>query len=281
MVRAALYCYKVTSALRFYNHGDVLHSPRACRTKSKTLHVIKYSSSPIRSDTTGNNITSPPGNKPDIIAATKKWVDLIVIGEKLCPFIEPLKLSNTIRYVLSNASDIEKAVEDVATEAKLLLKEHCTLRPDLKDEATDGLLIHQPKQKDSKHELREATLLIFHGPFVKEFNDFDILCEKVYHHVFIEMKFFDILSVMNFHPNHISYFDKRPKGIDDSFFYPRRSPFPTILLVPQCDMETALQTDDIDDLADKNKIKFVKQGLKVCETRLASCYDLDTTGSQN
>jgi hypothetical protein len=51
-------------------------------------------------------------------------VDTIVVGERLCPFVMPLKSSNTLRYVASDATSIDQAVLDVANEANLLMPEH-------------------------------------------------------------------------------------------------------------------------------------------------------------
>ena len=222
---------------------------------------------------------SVPSHSQVIISATKKWIDLVVIGEELCPFVSPLKESESIRFVSSNATTAEQAIHNFEVEAKLLLKglrKARSTKTKLSEE-TEGLLVHQSSelhQTTSAH-LHRATLISFHGPFVTEFNDFDTLCELIYHNILIEKRFFDILEVMNFHPDYISYYDKRPPKINDSFYYPKRSPFPTMLLVPDSDMQSARRADKIEELCGRNKMKFVEQGLKKCQSRLRSCYDVE------
>jgi uncharacterized protein len=210
-----------------------------------------------------------------ILSATKKWIDSIVIAEKLCPFVAPLKQANAIRFVASKATTVEQAIYKFEVEAKLLLKGFEKRRKSKLSEETDGLIAHEPVPLHDKSSTHRATLIIFHGPFVTEFDDFDAMCELVNHNVLIEKKFFDILSVMNFHPNYISYYDVRHRKIDDSFYYPKRSPYPTMLLLPDVEMQSAYQTDKIQELCARNKMKFVEQGLKKCQSRLQSCYDVD------
>ena len=51
------------------------------------------------------------------IAATQKWVQRIVIGEKLCPFAAPLlKDDGLLRIVSSSANSTPQAVEDIKKE---------------------------------------------------------------------------------------------------------------------------------------------------------------------
>ena len=210
-----------------------------------------------------------------IINATKKWVDSIVIDEELCPFVSPLKKSDAIRYVSSNASTLEQAIHSFEVEAKMLLKgyENTRSTKNKLSEETNGLIVHQSPEIHQKSSTHRVTLISFHGPFVSEFEDFDILCELINHNVLIERKYFDILAVMNFHPQYFSFYDKKPPKINDSFYFPRRSPFPTMLLVPESDMQSAWSSDKIGELCVRNKIKFIEQGIKKCQSRLRSCYD--------
>lgn len=257
-------------------HWDIVHTGRLVLKLSMTFTrrcVTTGATSSIKRETDVDSKLS--FEQQVILSATKKWIDTIVIGEKLCPFVAPLKESNAIRFVASNATNVEQAIYKVEAEAKLLLKGFEKARKSNVSEETDGLIVHQSMELHKKSSTHRATLIIFYGPFVTEFNEFDIICESVYHNVLIEKRFFDILSVMNFHPNHISYYDKRPPKINDSFYYPKRSPYPTMLLVPDSEMQSAFQIDKINELCGRNKIKFVEQGLKKCQERLRSCYDGD------
>jgi hypothetical protein len=260
--------WKAAPRILSYSYGRNLSPFR--RQQKATLSV--HSLSTATNDSNSNNDKKLFTH--DIVASTKKWVDSIVIRDQLCPFVEPLKAANSIRFVASNAVDIKQAVVDFATEAKLLLPDHSvtsTGKVDSDDEA-EGLLVHVSNTESMKPRSSAATLISFHGPFVRTFEDFDVLCEAVYSNTMIDLKFFAVLSIKYFHPNFINYYEKRPEKADDSFFFAMRSPYPTMLLVPEVDMQSALDSDRIEELTLKNKYKCIEQGLDVCRDRLKSCY---------
>jgi hypothetical protein len=96
---------------------------RQRRRRGRVLSTNKF----IQCFTTkseNNNNYKQNHTRLDVIASTKKWVDTIVVGERLCPFVMPLKASNTLRYVASTAINIEQAVADVASQARLLMPDH-------------------------------------------------------------------------------------------------------------------------------------------------------------
>jgi hypothetical protein len=268
----------------------VLHYPKKlglitlfkCGNKygTRLLGIEVNNGLPQRSMTTNSTIANDSikrndeirMSKYDIVASTKAWVDSVVVDEKLCPFVAPLKEANAIRYVASDASNVEQAVQEFAVEARLLVKDRVRRNHNKNPHLDKGLIVHRPVEIAETVTSQNVTLMSFRGSFVDEFDDFDVLCEQINLDVIIEMHFFDILAVMNFHPKYFSYYEKRHEKINDSIYYPRRSPFPTLLLVPDKDMQAAFDTDKVEELCSGNKIKFVEQGLKKCKARLESCY---------
>jgi Protein of unknown function (DUF1415) len=97
---------------------------------TRLLGIEVYNGLPQRSMTTNSTMANDSSSvkrndeirasKYDIVASTKAWVDSVVIDEKLCPFVAPLKEANAIRYVASDASNVEQAVQEFAVEARLL-----------------------------------------------------------------------------------------------------------------------------------------------------------------
>ena len=81
-----------------------------------------------------NNATRTSQQSYDVIASTKNWVDQIIVAEKLCPFVMPLKSSNTLRYIESDATTIDQAVVDVAIQANLLIPEDAIALSSLAEE---------------------------------------------------------------------------------------------------------------------------------------------------
>ncbi|CAJ1437541.1 unnamed protein product [Effrenium voratum] len=55
------------------------------------------------------------------VAATRRWLDSVVIGEKLCPFAAPVREEQKLKLVASLAEDAEALTGEVAAEAKILV----------------------------------------------------------------------------------------------------------------------------------------------------------------
>jgi len=219
---------------------------------------------------------------PDqVLRATKKWVDTIVIREQFCPFVEPLRLADRIRFVVSPATSMDEAVEDFLTEAKLLLPNHevippppSKLRPDqdYREEEQEDLIVDRTKKEKVDPPPFACTLISFDGQFVQTSENFDLLCDQIYGKIIIDLRFFQELSYMTFHPNMVNYYEKQHKLSDETFFFALRSPYPTMLLVPFTDMKEALKTPNIEELTLTNRFKCMFQGVHTCYKRLVACY---------
>lgn len=138
-------------------------------------------------------------NHDQIITETRDWVVKAVIGLNLCPFAKAVHVNERIRYVVSDATEPEALLKDLARELLALNRA-------------------DPEQVDT-------TLLIHPGVLTDflDFNDFldaaDALVE--------ELKLDGILQIADFHPGY--QFDGSDP--DDISNYSNRSPYPTLHLL--------------------------------------------------
>ena len=65
-------------------------------------------------------MTDTPLPTDDPIAATRLWLERIVIGLNLCPFAKAVYVKDQVRIVLSDATTPEALVEELAEELVLL-----------------------------------------------------------------------------------------------------------------------------------------------------------------
>ena len=69
---------------------------------------------------TDSVVTSEGLPAEDPVAATRLWLERIVIGLNLCPFAKAVYAKEQVRYVLSDATTPEALVEQLAEELVLL-----------------------------------------------------------------------------------------------------------------------------------------------------------------
>jgi hypothetical protein len=194
-------------------------------------------------------------NSRTAIAATEKWFETIVVGEKLCPFAPPLLQNpSLLRIVSSDASSPEEAILHVSKEVQLLVGQ----------------------ETPPTH---ETTLVVLdHRPFVKDFRDFVRLSWQLQEEAIGE-HFGEKLQLVLFHPQatHQTYADAyAADGQQNPADYTIRSPFPTIHLLREVDVMKAVQGKypNLETLPARNKDKFIQQGPKLCEGRLQQCHVL-------
>jgi hypothetical protein len=183
------------------------------------------------------------------IAATQKWFETIVVGEKLCPFAPPLLQNpSLLRIISSDALSPEEAILHVSHEVKLLVDQE--IAP-----------------------THETTLVVLdHRPFVADFRDFVHLSWQLQEEAIGE-DYLGKLQLVLFHPlaTHQTY---AAEGEPNPSDYTIRSPFPTIHLLREVDVMRAVQGGypDLETLPARNKVKLIQQGLQVCERRLQQCH---------
>jgi hypothetical protein len=185
------------------------------------------------------------------IAATQKWFETIVVGEKLCPFAPPLLQNpSLLRIVSSDASSPEEAIRHVSKEVRLLVDQDIA----------------------PTHEHETTLVVLDHCPFVADFRDFVHLSWQLQEEAIGEESL-GKLQIVLFHPQatHQTY---AAEGEQNPADYTIRSPFPTIHLLREVDVLRAVQGGypNLETLPARNKDKLIQQGLQVCERRLQQCH---------
>ena len=144
---------------------------------------------------------------PEIIAATRKWLERAVIGLNLCPFAKAVHVKDLVRYVVSEAQDTDALLDDLERELKFLI--------DVAPEEVDMTLLMTPK-----------VLTDF-----DDFTDFLDLVEVVLRtHGLV-----GVLQVASFHPDYV-FADAEA---DDVANYTNRAPYPTLHLIREASLARA------------------------------------------
>lgn len=157
----------------------------------------------------------------DPIAATQRWLERAVIGLNLCPFAKAVHVKGRIRWVLSDATDTESLLTQLAQELPFLA-------------AADPAEVE--------------TTLIVHPQVLADFadyNDFLDLADAAIAALGLE----GTLQVASFHP------DYRFAGTeaDDITNATNRSPHPTLHLLREDSITQAVaDTPDADQIVERN-----------------------------
>lgn len=206
----------------------------------------------VYSRTFATNVDAPL----DTVTATQKWFENIVIGEKLCPFAPPLLQNDgqLLRIVASKSTSEKQAVEEVTTEANLLV-------------GTDSTQSPRP----------ETTLLVMNAPFVQDFRDFVRLSWTLQEEAILENNLAEQVQLVLFHPlaTHQTYASSTEDANPGD--YTIRSPYPTIHLLRQEDVMRAVSGGypDLESLPARNQARLISQGLETCKSRLEQCHHND------
>ena len=143
----------------------------------------------------------------DVLVATRKWVELFVIGLNLCPFAKREFVNNRIRFVASDASTEENLSVDLKNELQFLSE-----NPDI-----------------------ETTLLV-HPSVLIEFEDYNQFLNRV-DELLIELDLEGVFQVASFHPD----YQFAGTDSDDLENFTNRSPFPTLHLIREASLEEAIE----------------------------------------
>lgn len=157
----------------------------------------------------------------DPIAATRLWLERIVIGLNLCPFAKAVYVKEQVRYVLSDATTPEALVEQLAEELVLL--------------------------RDASPEQIDTTLII-HPDVLTDFLDYNDFLDNA--DAAIEaLDLQGILQVASFHPQY--QFDG--VAADDASNYTNRAPYPILHLLREDSVARAVDAfPDPDVIVERN-----------------------------
>ena len=178
-------------------------------------------------------------NQDQVIQDTRDWVVKAIIGLNLCPFAKAVHVNERIRYVVSDATEPEALLKDLAHELLALNRAD----PEVVDTT---LLIHPNVLSD-----------------FLDFNDFldaaDALVE--------ELKLDGILQIADFHPD----YQFEGSEADDIANYSNRAPYPTLHLLREESISRAVDAmpdtasiyeDNLDTLARLGHEGWKALGLK-------------------
>jgi hypothetical protein len=144
---------------------------------------------------------------PEIVAATRTWLERAVIGLNLCPFAKSVHVKELVRYVVSEAKDTDALLDELERELKFLV--------DIAPEEVDMTLLMTP-----------GVLTDF-----DDFTDFLDLVEVVLRtHGLV-----GTLQVASFHPDYVF----AGEDADDIANCTNRSPYPTLHLIREASLARA------------------------------------------
>lgn len=156
-----------------------------------------------------------------VIAATRSWIENVVIGLQLCPFAAGPHLGGRVRYCVSAQRSADGLLEEFSRELQSLQE-----ADPLECETT--LLIHP------------LVLTDFH-----DYNDFLGECDAVLAGLGLEGE----LQVASFHPRY-QFAGTRPQDMEN---YTNRSPYPTLHLLRESSVTRAVASfPDIDGIGTRN-----------------------------
>jgi hypothetical protein len=170
-------------------------------------------------------------DQQQVIDDTRLWMEKAVIGLNLCPFAKSVHVNNRVRYVVSEATDQDALLQQLANE----------------------LLFLQAAPPDKV----ETTLLI-HPLVLTDFLDFNDFLEAADATIeALEMQ--GDLQVASFHPD----YQFEGSAPDDITNYSNRSPYPTLHLLRESSIEGAVATmKDTDAIYEANIATLEKLGIE-------------------
>ena len=157
-----------------------------------------------------------------IVATTRHWLVRAVIGLNLCPFAKSVHVKGQIRYVVSDACDVEGMLAALETELRTLV--------------------------DADAERIDTSLLIFPRAFADflEFNDALFFAERLLE----QMRLAGELQIASFHPQY-QFAGTQPDDIEN---YTNRAPYPILHLLRESSVERATQAfPDAAEIFERNQ----------------------------
>jgi hypothetical protein len=175
----------------------------------------------------------------NIIQATQKWVETIVVGMNLCPFAKREIVKDRVRYTISESTLQEQLLMDLKTELELL--------------DTDTSI--------------ETTLLI-HPSILQDFYDYNDFLELA-DSLLVDMELDGIYQLASFHPN----YQFGGTEFDDAENYTNRSPYQMLHLIREASLEKAVANyPDPENIPERNINLMNKLGTDKMKVLLEECY---------
>ena len=179
----------------------------------------------------------------EVISATRKWVEDVVVGYNLCPFAKRELVRNRVRFVVSEAETEDELLQALHSELQRLEDE---------PEIETTLLIHPGVLQDF-------------GPYNEFLDAADGLL------AYLDME--GVYQIASFHPDY-QFAGTEP---DASENYTNRSPFPMLHLLREGSLEAAIDSyPDVDGIPQRNIELMNELGSEKMRSILRSCLDEST-----
>ena len=173
--------------------------------------------------------TPDPAPDQALIAATRRWVDVAVIGLNLCPFAKAVQHKGLVHYAVSRAQTPQQLLKDLARELLALA--------DLPPEQRDTSLLIVP---DMLHDFLD-------------FNDFLDEADALLERLGLE----GVLQIADFHPQY-QFAGTEPEDIAN---HTNRAPYPTLHLLREDSIARAVDAfPEAEAIFEKNIATMEKLG---------------------
>lgn len=157
----------------------------------------------------------------DVIAATRHWLEKVVIGLNLCPFAKAVHVKQQIRYVVSAATTIDDLLRD-------LVAELLTLHQAEPDKMDTTLLIHPQALTD-----------------FLDYNDFLDIADAA----LVDLGLEGQIQIASFHPEY-QFAGTEANDIENCT---NRSPYPMLHLLREASIEQAVAAfPDAEEIFNRN-----------------------------
>jgi hypothetical protein len=187
-----------------------------------------------------------------VIAETRAWVRKAVVGLNLCPFARAVEGKGQIRYVVSDAEDVETLLATLCVELQRLAD-------------TDPAVVE--------------TTLLMHPKVLQDFQDFNDFLE-VADAAVEQLELEGVLQVASFHPD-FQFADTAPADVTNAT---NRAPYPTLHLLREESVDRAVAAfPEAERIYEANMATMEKLGRAGWEKLQAECHaeartELDSVG---
>ena len=184
---------------------------------------------------------------------TRRWLDSIVIGQKLCPFAAPVRAEPQLKLRASSASTLEDIAAELAEEAVHLQKG-----------------IDNPEADTTK-----TTLLVLDttiGDTALSWRELISLSWKL-QAVLVEGEHSKHMQLVLFHPEATHNTYAEPGAPADAADYSIRAPYPVVQLLRECDILEAVEKyPDAAGIPVRNGTRLRAIGVEKCAATLKACF---------
>jgi len=180
-------------------------------------------------------------SESQIINATRKWVEDVVVGYNLCPFAKRELVKNRVRFTVTDANNEDDLLQALHAELQRLEDE-----PEI-----------------------ETTLLI-HPGVLQDFyayNEFLDAADAL--PAYLEWE--GVYQIASFHPDY-QFAGTEPGAAEN---YTNRSPYPMLHLLREASLEAAIDSHpDVDGIPDRNIALMNELGAEKMRSILANCLNV-------